>query len=65
MRWPQLIVIARRTSITIIRQTLRQNRKQLSPRRPMTPSVPWIAARRDISGAAPQSQQTLLFPHRQ
>jgi hypothetical protein len=40
--------------ISIITTTLqqRQNRKQLYRPRPMMQNVPWIAARRVISGAA-------------
>jgi hypothetical protein len=55
-------VIVQCTSITTTLRP-RQNRKRLYPLRPMTPSVPWIAAHRDISGAEPQFQQTLFFPH--
>jgi hypothetical protein len=62
MRWLQLTVIALRTSTTTT-QKPRQNRKRLYPLRPMTPNVPWIAARRDISGAERQFHQTHFSPH--
>jgi hypothetical protein len=48
-------VIAQRTSITTT-QWLRQNRIPLYPPRPMTLSVPWIAALRANSVAGPQFQ---------
>src|SRR5579864_4083351 len=43
----------------------RQNRRRLSPLRPMIPSIPWIAALRDICAAAQQFPPIPHFPHRQ
>jgi hypothetical protein len=64
MQWPwqQTIVIARCTNITTM------ERPRLSPRprflrETIRPSVPWIAAWRDILRMEPQFPQILFFPH--
>jgi hypothetical protein len=62
MLWQRTTVIARRISM-ITTPHRRQNQHPLFLRHPMTPSVPWIAAPRDISGAEPLFHQTLFSPH--
>jgi hypothetical protein len=69
MQWQWIIAIAPRISIITIkrpRQSPRalQNQRRLSPPHPMTPNVPWIAALRDICGAAQQFPAILIFLHR-
>jgi len=48
MRLLQINVTVLRISIITTTLQQRQNRKRLFPPRPMTPNVPWTAARRDI-----------------
>jgi hypothetical protein len=62
MLWRRTTVIARRISI-ITTSRRRQNQHPLFLRHPMTPSVPWTAVPRDISGAEPLFHQTPFSPH--